>query len=202
MQEFDLSGGALALDFANTISRRGTPRSIEHLDGYADLLAFSRQAGSLAPGVVDELAELAARDPSVAERALANAISLREALYRLFSAVAAGKPPARADLDLLNRWLGETMRHARLVRGPNGYELVWEQLPALDRPLWPIVRAAADLLVDAPTLARVRECAAEDCAWLFVDTSKNRSRQWCDMRTCGNRAKARRFQARRRGPAT
>jgi len=202
MQEFDLSGGALALDFANTLNQRGGSRPIEHLGEYTDLLAFSRQAGSLAPDVVDELTQLAAREPSVAERALAEAIELREALYRLFSAVAAETPPAQADLDLLNRWLGEAMRHARLVRSPGGYQWVWEPLPVLDRPLWPIVRAAADLLVDAAALGRVRECAAEDCAWLFVDTSRNRSRQWCDMRTCGNRAKARRFHARRRGTAS
>ena len=43
----------------------------------------------------------------------------------------------------------------------------------------------------------VRECGASDCAWLFLDTSKNHHRRWCDMTRCGNRAKVRRFYARR-----
>jgi predicted RNA-binding Zn ribbon-like protein len=63
--------------------------------------------------------------------------------------------------------------------------------------LWPVVRSAADLLT-SERVVRVRECAAEDCAWLFVDTSRGPRRKWCDMSTCGNRAKARRYYARHR----
>jgi len=64
--------------------------------------------------------------------------------------------------------------------------------------LWPVAHDAAELLA-SDQLPRLRECAADDCCWLFLDESKNRSRVWCDMRVCGNRAKARRHYARTRG---
>ena len=62
--------------------------------------------------------------------------------------------------------------------------------------LWPVAHSAAGLLT-ADDLARVRECAAEHCTWLFVDHSKNRSRRWCDMQSCGNAAKVRRYRSRK-----
>src|SRR5207302_22567 len=65
----------------------------------------------------------------------------------------------------------------------------------LDRMLWPVIRSAADLLVSGEA-QRVRRCASETCDWLFLDTSRNHSRRWCDMSGCGNRAKARRHYAR------
>jgi predicted RNA-binding Zn ribbon-like protein len=72
-----------------------------------------------------------------------------------------------------------------------------ESEPALDRVLWPVARSAAELLT-SDDLAAVRECAAPDCRWLFLDRSRNRSRRWCAMATCGNRSKARRHYRRGR----
>ena len=62
--------------------------------------------------------------------------------------------------------------------------------------LYRIVKSAADLLVSAE-LQRLRECADPECGWLFLDFSRNHSRRWCSMESCGNRAKARRFYRRR-----
>ena len=76
-----------------------------------------------------------------------------------------------------------------------------EERDALDYPLWPIARSAADLLVSAD-VALVHECASDVCSWLFVDRSPGRRRRWCDMKVCGNRAKARRFYQRRRKKPT
>jgi len=67
----------------------------------------------------------------------------------------------------------------------------------LERPLWEIAHSAADLLTSGDQ-ERVKECASTTCEWVFLDKSRNRSRRWCDMSDCGNRAKARRFQARKR----
>jgi predicted RNA-binding Zn ribbon-like protein len=53
-------------------------------------------------------------------------------------------------------------------------------------------------LLGSSQRGRVRECSEESCRWLFLDHSKNRSRRWCNMQICGNRAKARRFYARTR----
>src|SRR5208283_721712 len=85
--EFDLSGGTLCLDFANTVSRRKVPeRAADHLGDYADLVAFAEQSKMLSPKQSDELRTQARRHSSKAREALRNAISLRENLYDAFSA--------------------------------------------------------------------------------------------------------------------
>jgi len=198
---FELSGGALGLDFANTWSDRGRPES-EKLRGYPDLLAFALQAGLATGGEATRLGSRAARDPRAAEAAFARARDLREGLYRIFSAAAASRPPAAEDLERLNAALPEALSWLRLERRKDGFEWTWAApasgLPteALDAPLWPIVRSAAELLTSAE-LRQVRECAAGDCTWLFLDRSRNRSRRWCSMETCGNRAKAHRHYRRK-----
>ena len=62
----------------------------------------------------------------------------------------------------------------------------------LDWILNPIIRSAADLMV-SEELKKIKKCADPICGWLFLDISRNRSRRWCDMKDCGNRAKASRF---------
>lgn len=196
---FDLSGGALGLDFANTWSDRGRPET-DGLRGYADLLAFARQAGSLDEGEAARLAARSEREPGAAAAAFGRALDLREALYRLFSAAAAGRPPAAGDLALVNAALPEALARLRLEPRGSGFGWAWEEKAAepLDAPLWPVLRSAAELLT-SEELPRVRECAATSCTWLFVDRSRNRSRRWCSMETCGNRAKAHRHYRRRSG---
>jgi len=191
--EFDLSGGRLCLDFANTLS----VQTGDHLGDYGDLVAWGRQAGALTPAQAASLLDAAARQPAAAEFALARARRFRAAVYRLFAARAAGHEPATADLDALNAELARTLGKARIVRAADGFAWDWVAEDALDRVLWPVVRSAAELLT-SEALSLVRECAASSCRWLFLDTTKNRSRQWCDMRVCGNRAKARRYHERRR----
>lgn len=200
---FDLSGGALGLDFANTWSDRGRPET-DGLQGYAGLLAFVRQAGAATEEEAARLAARAEREPRAAAAAWARALDLREGLYRLFSAAAAERPPAGEDLALVNAALPEALARLRLAPRGGGFGWAWEAPeagspePPLDAPLWPILRSAAELLT-ADDLQRVRECAAPSCTWLFLDRSRNRSRRWCSMETCGNRAKAHRHYQRRSG---
>ena len=103
-----------------------------------------------------------------------------------------------ADLERLNRAVSRILAQTRIVPAANGFTWAWnESEEALDQVLWPVVRSTIDLLTSAD-LGRVRECASEHCGWLFLDSSKNRSRRWCSMEACGNRTKARRHYARRR----
>jgi predicted RNA-binding Zn ribbon-like protein len=109
---------------------------------------------------------------------------------------ARSRTPAAADLARLNAALAAALPHLRLAPRAGGYDWVWDgRGDDLASPLWPILRSAADLLA-SPDLARVRECDGEDCTWLFLDYSRNRSRRWCSMASCGNRAKARRHYQR------
>jgi predicted RNA-binding Zn ribbon-like protein len=65
-----------------------------------------------------------------------------------------------------------------------------------DLPVW-ILSLETSALLTSEAISRLRACGSETCRWLFLDTSKNHTRRWCDMKVCGNRMKARRFQARR-----
>jgi len=195
---FDLSGGALCLDFANTWSDRGRPDT-EKLRAYADLLAFASQTGQLAAGEAARLEQRAERHPREAVAALARCRELREVLYRIFSAIAARRTPPAADLERLNAALPEALSRLRIERRGARFAWTWHapDAPAqpLGAPLWPALRSAAELLT-TDERRRVRECGGSDCTWLFLDRSRNRSRRWCAMQTCGNRAKARRHYRR------
>jgi predicted RNA-binding Zn ribbon-like protein len=72
----------------------------------------------------------------------------------------------------------------------------WEDDPAaLDAPLWPVAHALGELLVCEPR-ERLRLCASQTCLWIFLDTTRNGRRRWCDMSVCGNRAKVRAYRHR------
>jgi len=193
---FDLSGGELCLDFANTVSNRGSESAIERLHAYADFLAWSEQSGAATPAQARDLSKLAAAHPGAARDALARAIEVREALYKLFSAASGGKRLRPADLTLLNEQVPFAFTRSRIAPAGEHYVLKVEATPDdLLSPLAPVVKSAVDLLT-SPTVDRGRTCAADNCEWLFLDTTKNRTRRWCDMKVCGNRAKVRRFRNR------
>ena len=65
-----------------------------------------------------------------------------------------------------------------------------------------LVAAAAAKVAIERRLDRVKICPADDCRWAFYDASRNRSRQWCSMEVCGNRAKARSHRARTASAST
>lgn len=197
---FELSGGALCLDFANTWGDRERAES-DRLRSYEHLLAFARQTATLGAAELDSLARLAAASPADAATAFTAALRLRDAVYRLLSDHARGRHPSRTDLDLLNAALRDALCHLRLEdRAGGGYGWAWADGSAGDllAPLRPLVRSAADLLA-SDDLHRVRECDGSGCTWLFLDGSRNRSRRWCSMESCGNRAKAARHYRRSRG---
>jgi predicted RNA-binding Zn ribbon-like protein len=191
---FDLSGGNLALNFANTVSDRASAHAREKLTDYNRLVFFGIDSGVLTR--VDRLFALAGESPGLGKSALQKAIQFREALYAIFSAVVEHRAIPGNALAYLNFMLQEAGEHGRLVYRDRRF--VWEWLYMdgyLDSLLWPIARAAADLLM-SEEIQNVRICAAEDCGWLFVDRTKNRRRRWCDMKVCGNRVKARRHYQR------
>jgi predicted RNA-binding Zn ribbon-like protein len=119
---------------------------------------------------------------------------LRGLIYEIFSYAARGKKPTPQALEEFQRIYQNAMRHAEFEVEGNHYRLAWPPaIPPLERASQEIVRSTANLLT-SPDLTRVRQCAGEACSWLFVDTSRNGMRRWCDMKMCGNRAKVRRFR--------
>ncbi len=187
-----LIGGALCLDFVNTVGDIKSEHPYEHLTNYSDLVAWSKHAGILTPRLAQHLIQTAAQHPAEATAVYQRALTLRAALYRTFAARLAEYKPRTSDLAVLNETLAEAMSHAHIVTAENGYAWDWTGMENdLAQMLYPIARSAADILT-SDNLARVRECEDDECGWLFVDTSKNHSRRWCSMDDCGNRAKARR----------
>jgi len=195
---FDLTGGQLALNFANTVSRRHDPnRRKEHLESYADIVAFAKQSGIISLKQAKELRDYTERHATEAARSFRKAIAMREVMYRAFSAIAQSESASAGDLDLMNEFAIEALRHRYLARSNGGYQWEWREdaKKPLDRILWEVTQAAAELLT-SPELQLVRFCEAPDCEWLFLDHSRNHSRRWCDMTSCGNRQKARRHYQR------
>lgn len=198
----DLLGGCLCLDFVNTVDWHASDHPHEWLHDYSDLLAWGRHAGALEAARAESLANEALLRPAEARAVLERAIVFREALYRLFLAVIGGEAPTTEDLAALNAELPRAFSRLRLAQSARGFGWEWEEEPAaLDQVLWPIAQSAAELLISS-RLNELRVCDAERCGWLFLDLSRNRSRRWCDMRSCGNRAKARRHYQRRRAAST
>jgi len=198
LDDLDRCGNAPCLDFVNTVHSRVEAGAHDYLGTYADLVDWARGGDLLEPQEARRLLSAARSRTRAALKALGQAISLRETLYRLFVSVVHGDALPARDLDEVNRWLGRALSRRRLVGGKEGPLWGWDPDPeALERPLWPIVQSAAELLVDGDQ-TRLDECPPpEGCGWLFLDRSKNGTRRWCNMRTCGNLAKARRHYRRR-----
>lgn len=193
----NLLGGRLPLDFTNTVHARLPVFGTEYIRSYADLLNWCVHADVLTKDEADHLRAAAAAAPGTAEAVYHEAIRLRETIARLFEAIANGSPPAADDLDALNAALAAALPNLVVRHGERGFAWEWGGSPdALDRMLWIIARETAELLT-TDDLTRIRQCPAPDgCGWLFLDTSKNRSRRWCSMESCGNAAKARRHYQR------
>lgn len=194
---FELTGGHLCLDLANTVDNRPTPEPRELLPRYEDLVAWGVQAGAIRGSTAEALRRAARRRPRAAARALTRARRVREVIFCVFSALAGRRVPPPAAIGQLNAALPAALAARHVDRRGGRFAWGWPEHdpPDLDRVLWPGVVSAAELLT-SEDLDRVRECAGDRCAWLFLDRSKNRSRRWCDMTVCGNRRKARRHRAR------
>jgi len=199
-----LVGGDPSLDFVNTVGGRtvadggGERIRADKLGEYADLVAFAVRAGLVEERVGRRLLGRGERHPREAAAALRRALGFREALYRTLRSLRRRRSPAAADLALLNAEIAAARSREALAGGTERLRWEWRRAGArLEFPLWPLARAAAALLV-SPRLARLRRCGGDDCGWLFVDESRNHTRQWCSMEDCGNLSKVRRFRQRAR----
>ena len=197
---FDLCGGHPALDFVNSLDNRFRDDGPdEMLASYGDLLRFLEEVGLLDTQRVRFLKRSVTTETG--ERALQSVRALREVTSSVFYAVVAAIPPAPADLRVLERYFLDASRHRELrweAREQAGVAWVWgrfESEPEL--PLWILSQTVSDILL-SDLIRHVRACAVDTCRWLFLDTSKNHTRRWCNMKVCGNRMKARRYQAARR----
>ncbi|MBB5632956.1 putative RNA-binding Zn ribbon-like protein [Cryobacterium mesophilum] len=169
--------GALALDFAWTGAVNGEHR--ETLYAPADLGAWL-------------LERFPRADSSIGERELSDALMLRAAIVGLASGAIAGEQAAASDVDIVNLFAATPDIPPVLARGSRqagaGAVRATQALSAIARDAVRIFAAEAG--------GRIRECAAEDCRYLYLDTSRSGNRRWCSMQRCGNRAKVRAHRSR------
>jgi predicted RNA-binding Zn ribbon-like protein len=193
-----LLGGELCLDFANTVGWHDSDDPKEWLNTYSDLMLWGKHAGMLTDKEAQKLIDKASKRTSEAKRILEKAIQLRETIYRIFSSLIGKSQPIDEDLSILNSFLSDAMGRSRVIRTKEGFSWGFHTgKGSLDWVLHPIARSTAELLA-SDKLQRVKKCSGPYCGWLFLDTSRNRSRRWCDMKDCGNRAKAKRHYHRKR----
>lgn len=194
--KFPLLGGELCLDFINTIDWRRGPRQKDFIPAYNDLLDWSESTNVIDSATAKRLRKKASALPGEAEASHQRAIGMREALYTIFSAIAAGKSAPGQSIARFNKALAALTSKSGLCAHSNGFDWTWTgPQDDFDLPLWPVAESALRLLTSAD-VQRVGECLSENCGWLFLDASKNRKRQWCSMKGCGNREKARRHYER------
>ena len=200
-EQFDWVGGHVAVDFANTVGdlTSGVPKP--YLHSYDDLLDWCQKADLIGPVGRRNLSAGNARAKAAAFQ---ESRALHDSLWTLFEAATRRSPLPQRALDHLKALVHKTAAWRRISacsdedegrRISCGWDFKGAPPVAL---LGPIVWRAVELLESGP-LDRIKECGADDCRWLFLDTSKNRSRQWCSMDNCGNRSKVRRFRDRQKG---
>lgn len=197
---FGWIGGALCLDFTNTVGNDRALSPNEKLQRFEDLVHWCRGAGILDETGSREMLRQGSMVPAQGERLLHLAVSFREALYCAFCDISQGRQPSKCDLDVINALLARTP--ITLQVGAQGDRLVCARTGSMldeARLLGPVAWSAAELLGSEESLGKIRQCAGQDCGWLFLDLTKNHSRRWCDMDACGSRAKAKRYYRRKTG---
>jgi predicted RNA-binding Zn ribbon-like protein len=206
LESLELLGGHPALDFVNTVDDRLGAAPVEFLGDFEALCEWAGHASLLSEKRARAIAADAGNYGSEAPRVWKRAIELREALYRVLTAIVERTEAAPADLERIDRELGISAGHVRLgmsetagEKGKAAFFVAPDDETDPEAVLCPIAQAVLDLLTNADA-SRLRICPGSDgeCGWVLLDATRNRSRRWCDMQSCGAEAKSRRLTERRR----
>src|SRR6266853_4167868 len=197
-ETFRCPGGALCLDFCNSGQSARGPSGPEWIASFPDLIDWLEAAQALAAGQAARLRRAGAASPRAAAQVWGRAIKFREALFRVLNAKAEGGAVAREDLSNIEAEHARAVSFARLSRTGEAY--AWSLDPstsALEAAMQPLVESAVSLLTSAK-LERLGRCGRSTCTWLFIDETRNHSRRWCEMASCGNVLKVRRHREKAR----
>lgn len=191
-----LVAGNLCLDFLNTVEWRGdAEHRIERLTDYDEFLVWACAARVIESDRADYYRREATERPDAAAGVVRQAIALRENLVELLN-----RRQGSQTLSDINALLLQFPREAALISGDQGFSWRFGGGDRLADTLWPLLWSAGALLTGRE-LDRLSHCQNARCGWFFLDHSRNRSRRWCSMDACGNRAKARRHYARQKSGA-
>lgn len=191
----DLVAGHPTLDLVNTVTARNAQDPIDWLDGYPRLIEWAQLSDIAAEIKVSRLRSEAKRSPAAAATALHRAKEFRETFHSVCGSLFRRRAPSPEDVRELERIWRRTLTRVSIAAVDGRLKAVLDpSRSGLDHILDRLVLEGVELLRDLP-LGRARVCEGERCGWLFIDSSKGGQRVWCDMATCGNAAKSRRFRA-------
>jgi predicted RNA-binding Zn ribbon-like protein len=189
-----LIGGVLALDFANTASGRDGAQAVEHLQRPEHVVDWALHARSIDAATAQRCRAAVERSAAAAKQVLRDALVLRDAVYRIGTAIAREEAPSRLDLGILKMFAADSISSTELApERENGYRFDFSAGPVESALFGPVAWSAVELLATGD-FGRVKRCPGHGCGWLFFDKSKNNSRRWCDMAVCGNRSKVQRHR--------
>jgi predicted RNA-binding Zn ribbon-like protein len=182
---YKLIAGHVSLDLVNTISWPGSHEAHDWLHNPGNALLWCR-----AVALVDakQSAAIAAQSKHRLQAQLDEMRAIRSTLTDALKPLGFQKSPDRAAVEALNNLLADTCVARRIDQKTLGW--VWTEPRTLTEALAPVVWDGAHVLAEVDH-SRIRHCSA--CDWLFYDSTRNRSRQWCDMQDCGSRTKALRY---------
>src|ERR1700730_2100037 len=183
----DFVAGELCLEFTNTVGDHSKTRDVERLTDWEALLKWAVAAGALDATEAQALRKISRRDPAAAGRSLQGLLNFRNVLFRMLSALAAGRTPVREDLEGVEIAVLGALRAAHLTQQNQTFG--WAIRSSETSIKTPMARIALSMLrlLQGDDLSRLREC--QRCSWLFLDRSKSHGRRWCRAEACGNRAR-------------
>lgn len=199
VRRMELVGGHVALDFVNTLGGPPDRGDDEYLFEYLDLLTWLVRAGLLPPGRHRDIRQIAEEASVEAARVFEDVRRLRGSVDHILRCRLSAETAEDVHLNVVRSAYAQAVQHATMEEHAGSYRLSWNttDTPTLRWPLWVIAAACLDLLAGGP-FELLRRC--EHCRWIFLDHSRNHTRRWCSMNSCGAIIKMRRHRAARRSP--
>jgi len=188
-------GERLCLNFINTYNgwTPGVDEFNERLASFGDFISWLDFAKTKDREEAEWVINFDQIDQDLQDRIMCDVRKLRKNLFEVFHAFAGNRQPEMCHVAAIYETLAssvmfvEPLVKARDLAGPANRVRIQKPLGLL----YPIAHSAARLLVEN-CLCYIKECSDETCEWIFLDCSKSHRRRWCDMKSCGNRAKAKR----------
>lgn len=200
IETLELDGGSLCLNFVNSVRNRFEDPLFEFIVTPEDLILWGSRTQIFEKNYTRGLKKYILKNQEKAKHDLKKILKTRELLYRIFRKLSQKETPEDKDILLFNKELSLVLRHLSLeITDSLEIKMIWDNQPSgLLWTLFPIIKSAFDLLI-SDLRNRIKECP--QCGWLYLDNSKNNSRLWCNMKTCGNTIKIKRYYEKKKTQA-
>lgn len=192
VETLPLDGGWLCLDFINTVGNRIVKPTRCYLPDNNEILKWAKRVNIFSSKEVSEIKGKNSEYPDMAEKDHKKVINMRETLYKMFSSIANDLSPSGSILKQFNKYLSETFDNLKVVVNKNRVVTEdWRKENTGMHQFQSMIIKSAYELLKSDLLRALKQC--DKCGWLFLDRSKNRSRRWCSMETCGSSDKSQRY---------